>query len=156
MLDVVRRLLIVVSVTVFADTMLFSAIVPLIPSLTDHYDLSKLGAGLLVGAYGAGAMIGGIPAGLLAARIGPKRTVIIGLLTLAVATFAFAFGSSTVGLGVARFVQGIASAVTWSGALAWLTLDNPSRAPRAGSRHRLQLRHPRIHRRAGGRGRSAS
>ena len=125
MLDVVRRLLIVVSVTVFADTMLFSAIVPLVPGLTDHYDLSKLGAGLLVGAYGAGAMIGGIPAGMLASRIGPKRTVIIGLLPLAAATFAFDFGTSTVGLGVARFVQGIASAVTWSGALAWLTLATP-------------------------------
>ena len=125
MLGVMRRLLVVVSVTVFADTMLFSAIVPLIPSLTDDYDLSKLGAGLLVGAYGAGAMLGGIPAGLLASRIGPKRTVIIGLVTLATATLAFAFGSSTTGLGVARFVQGVASAVTWSGALAWLTLATP-------------------------------
>ena len=49
MLGAMRRLLIVVSVTVFADTMLFSAIVPLIPCLTDTYDLSKLDAGLLVG-----------------------------------------------------------------------------------------------------------
>jgi MFS family permease len=125
MLGGMRRLLVVVSVTVFADTMLFSAIVPLLPGLTDGYDLSKFEAGLLVGAYGAGAMIGGIPAGLLAARIGPKKTVVLGLLTLAVATAAFAFGSSAVGLGSARFVQGIASAVTWSGALAWLTLTAP-------------------------------
>jgi len=120
-----RRLLVVVSVTVFADTMLFSAIVPLLPALTEHYSLSKFEAGLLVGAYGAGAVIGGIPAGLLASRIGPKRTVIIGLVTLAAATLAFALGSSAAGLGTARFIQGIASAVTWSGALAWLTLATP-------------------------------
>ena len=125
MLGGMRRLLVVVSVTVFADTMLFSAIIPLIPGLADDYDLSKFEAGLLVGAYGAGAMIGGIPAGLLAARIGPKRTVVIGLLTLAAATAAFALGSSPAALGSARFVQGIASAVTWSGALAWLTLTTP-------------------------------
>ena len=125
MLGGMRRLLVVVSVTVFVDTMLFSAIIPLIPGLADDYDLSKFEAGLLVGAYGAGAMIGGIPAGLLAVRIGPKRTVVIGLLALAAATAAFALGSSPAALGSARFVQGIASAVTWSGALAWLTLTTP-------------------------------
>lgn len=120
-----RRLLILVSVIVFADTMLFSAIIPLIPVFADDYGLSKLEAGLLVGAYGAGAMIGGIPSGLLAARIGPKRTVVIGLLALALASFAFAFGASPAVLGLTRFLQGLASALTWSGALAWLTLSTP-------------------------------
>ncbi len=125
MLGPMSRLLLVVSVTVFADTMLFSAIVPLIPHFTDTYDLSTLEAGVLVAAYGAGAVIGGIPSGLLAARIGPKRTVVTGLLVLAVATLAFALDSTAVGLGSARFAQGIASAITWSGALAWLMLATP-------------------------------
>ena len=105
--------------------MLFSAIVPLIPGLTDTYELSKLEAGILVAAYGAGAVIAGIPSGLLASRIGPKRTVIIGLGVLALSTVAFSFGSSAVELGAARLTQGVASAVTWSGALAWLTLTTP-------------------------------
>lgn len=126
MLDGMRRLLPLVSLIVFADTMLFSAIIPLIPHFVDDLDLSKLQAGILVGAYGAGAMIGGIPSGLLAARIGPKRTVVIGLTILAVATFAFAGSSSVIALGTTRLAQGVASAVTWSGALAWLTLSTPS------------------------------
>jgi MFS family permease len=125
MLGDVRRLLIFVSVVVFADTMLFSAIIPLIPFFADEYALSKLGAGLLVGAYGAGAVIGGIPAGIVAARIGPKRTVVLGLFILAVASIAFAFGSSPAELGIARFAQGFASVFTWAGALAWLTLSTP-------------------------------
>ena len=125
MLVAVRRLLLVVSVTVFADTMLFSAIVPLIPSLTDTYDLSTLEAGILVAAYGAGAVVGGIPSGLIAARIGPKRTAVSGLLVLAGATLAFSLGSSALSLEIARFGQGVASAITWSGALAWLTLATP-------------------------------
>jgi len=120
-----RRLLAVVSITVFADAMLFSAIVPLIPVLTETYDLSKGGAGILVAAYGAGAVIAGIPSGLFATRIGPKRTVVVGLVILAVSTAAFALGDSAAALGVARFAQGIASAVTWCGALAWLTLSTP-------------------------------
>ena len=125
MLGPMRRLILVVSVTVFADTMLFSAIVPLIPHFTDAYELSTLEAGILVAAYGAGAVIGGIPSGLLASRIGPKRTVVTGLLVLAVATLAFSVDTSALGLGVARFAQGIASAITWSGALAWLMLATP-------------------------------
>jgi MFS family permease len=125
MLDPVRRLLAVVSVTVFADAMLFSAIVPLVPVLSDTYDLSKSGAGVLVAAYGAGAVIAGIPSGVFASRIGPKRTVVVGLLVLAVATLVFSLGESAVTLGVARFAQGVASAITWCGALAWLTLQTP-------------------------------
>ena len=125
MLGPMRRLILVVSVTVFADTMLFSAIVPLIPHFTDTYELSTLEAGILVAAYGAGAVIGGIPSGLLASRIGPKRTVVTGLLVLAVATLAVAVDTSALGLGAARFAQGVASAITWSGALAWLMLATP-------------------------------
>ena len=120
-----RRLVALVSVIVFADTMLFSAIVPLVPAFVDDYGLSKLQAGLLVGAYGAGAMVGGIPAGLAAARVGPKRTVVAGLATLTVSSIAFALVGSPEALGATRFVQGLSSAVTWSGALAWLTLDTP-------------------------------
>jgi MFS family permease len=120
-----RRLLVLVSVIVFADTMLFSAIIPLIPMFADDYGLSKLQAGLLVGAYGAGAMVGGIPAGVIAGRIGPKNTVLVGLATLAAASVGFALVGSPAALGLARFGQGLASAVTWSGALAWLTLSTP-------------------------------
>ncbi len=125
MLARMRRLLAVVSLIVFVDTMLFSAIIPLVPIFADDLDLSKFEAGLLVGAYGAGAMVGGIPSGLLASRIGPKRAVIVGLLLLSLTTAAFAFGSSATELGLARLGQGAASAVTWAGALAWLTLGTP-------------------------------
>lgn len=120
-----RRLIVLVSVIVFADTMLFSAIIPLIPQFADDYELSKLQAGLLVGAYGAGAMAGGIPAGLVASRIGAKRTVLIGLAMLAVASVGFALVGSAGALGFMRFGQGLSSAVTWAGALAWLTLSTP-------------------------------
>lgn len=120
-----RRLIVLVSVIVFTDTMLFSAIIPLVPQFADDYGLSKLQAGLLVGAYGAGAMVGAIPAGLVASRIGAKHTVLVGLAILAVASAGFALVGSPAALGVARFAQGLASAVTWSGALAWLTLSTP-------------------------------
>ena len=110
---------------VFLDAMLFGAIIPLLPTFADDYDLTKLEAGLLLGAYGGGALVGGIPGGLLVGRIGPKRGVFVGLLALAVASLGFALAGGAVALGIARFAQGLASATTWAGALAWVAVSVP-------------------------------
>jgi len=121
----VRRLLALVSSIIFVDALLFTTLTPLVPGYAEDFDLSKTGAGLLVGAYGAGALFGGIPGGLAAARFGPKRTVVGGLVLLAVACFAFAAADSALTLGAARFVQGLASTATWAGSLAWISVVAP-------------------------------
>jgi MFS family permease len=121
----VRRLLFLVSAVVFVDAMLFTALTPLVPGYAEEFDLSKTGAGLLVGAFGAGALLGGIPGGIAAARFGPKSAVVGGLVLLALASFAFAAADSAVALGAARFVQGFSSTTTWAGALAWVTVASP-------------------------------
>ena len=113
------------SVVVFVDAMLFGALAPLVPGYADEFGLSKTGAGLLVASFGAGALLGGIPGGLAAARFGPKLAVVLGLLLLALASFAFAAAEGPWALGIARLVQGFSSTVTWAGALAWLTVATP-------------------------------
>ena len=118
-----RRLLVLVSIIVFLDTMLFGALIPLVPGYVDDFGLSKLQAGLLFGAYGAGALLGGVPGGIIATRVGPKRAVLAGLTVLALACFAFAIADTAVLLGVSRFVQGFSSTMTWAGSLAWLTVE---------------------------------
>ena len=120
-----RRLLVLVSSIVFVDTMLFGALAPLVPGYADEFGLSKTGAGLLVGAFGAGALLGGIPGGIAAMRFGPKRAVVLGLTLLALASVGFALASGPWALGLARFVQGFSSTTTWAGALAWLTVAAP-------------------------------
>jgi MFS family permease len=120
-----RRLLVIVSAVVFVDAALFGAIVPLIPGFADDYGLSKTQAGLLVAAYGGGALLGGIPGGALSARIGAKNAVVIGLAVLAVSSVAFALAGTPLALGIARLAQGLSSALTWAGALAWLAADTP-------------------------------
>ena len=120
-----RRLLVLVCTIVFVDAMLFGAIVALVPGYADEFGLSKTGAGLLSAAFGAGALLGGIPGGLLAAAIGPKRGVVLGLGLLSVASIAFALADGPWALGLARFVQGFSSTVTWAGAFAWLTVSTP-------------------------------
>lgn len=120
-----RRLLVLVSSIVLVDAMLFGALAPLVPGYADEFGLGKAGAGLLVGAFGAGALAGGVPGGLAAARFGPRRAVVLGLVLLALASFAFALAGGPWTLGLARFVQGFSSTMTWAGALAWLTVAAP-------------------------------
>ncbi len=120
-----RRLLVLVSTVLFVDAMLFGVLAPLVPGYAEEFGLSKTGAGLLVGSFGAGALLGGIPGGLAAARRGPKVAVVAGLALLAVSSFAFSVADGPWALGLARFVQGASSTTTWAGALAWLTVATP-------------------------------
>jgi len=116
----VRRLVAFACLVVFVDTMFYAAITPILPQLSDEFDLSKTGAGILAAAYPVGTFVGALPGGWMAARVGVKPTVLLGLSMLVGSSLAFAFGDSIVVLDIARFVQGLGGAASWAGALAWL------------------------------------
>lgn len=120
-----RRLLILASAMIFIDVAFFAAIAPLLPEYVDHLGLSKAEAGVLSAAYAAGTLLGSLPAGFVASRMGPRKTVIHGLLLLGVASVVFGFGDQILLLDAARFIQGIAGALIWSGALTWLITTAP-------------------------------
>jgi MFS family permease len=120
-----RRLLVLASAMIFFDVAFFAAIAPLLPDYVSEFGLSKAEAGVLSAAYAAGTLLASLPAGLLATRIGPRRTVIGGLLLLGVASVVFGFAEQVALLNGARFVQGVAGALIWSGALTWLIVASP-------------------------------
>ncbi len=124
-LSAMRRLLILASAMVFFDVAFFSAIAPLLPDYVSDLGLSKAQAGVLSASYAAGTLLASLPAGLLAARWGPRRTVIVGLLALGVSSVVFGFANELLLLDVARFTQGVAGALIWSGALTWLITTAP-------------------------------
>src|SRR5207247_182122 len=105
--------------------MFFAALTPLLPHYVDEFHLGKAGAGVLQAMYPAGALVAGIPGGIAAARLGVKRTVLIGLSLLALTTVAFGLADSVWTLDLARFLQGISSAFSWTGALSWLVAAAP-------------------------------
>ena len=120
-----RRLLLLVSALVWVDTMLFAALTPLLPHFAESLHLSKAGAGVLVGAYAAGALIGGLPGGVATAHLGARRAVLLGLVLMGLASLGFAFANGFWPLFGARLLQGAASGFTWAGSFAWLLAAAP-------------------------------
>ena len=120
-----RRLLILASTMVFFDVAFYAAIAPLLPDYVADLGLSKAEAGILAASYAAGTLFASLPAGLVATWVGPRRTVIAGLLLLGFSSLAFGLAEEIVLLDLARFAQGAAGALIWSGALTWLITTAP-------------------------------
>ena len=153
-----RRLLLLVAVLVFVDTMLYAALTPLLPHFA--HELSKTRAGALVAAYAAGALIGGLPGGC--GRRGSARGAPCSSASRGWGSRASASRSRAASGRSSRraLLQGLGSAFTWAGAFAWLLAAAPRerrgaadrqrdgrrglrRALRAGDRRRGGARRPR-------------
>ncbi len=115
-----RRVLALTSSIILVDTLFFAALAPLLPHYAHELGLGKAGAGVLSAAYPLGTFVGAIPSGMVAARLGVKRTVLIGLVGVALTTALFGLATSAWQLDVARFAQGLSSSFSWTGSLAWL------------------------------------
>ena len=120
-----RKVVLLVGAVVFVDTTFYAAITPLLPRYAEDFDLTKASAGVLTAAYPLGTVLGSIPGGWLATRIGVRRTVLVGLFLLGASSIAFGFAPSVAALDAARFLQGVGGAFMWAGGLAWLVAATP-------------------------------
>ena len=121
-----RRLLILASAMVFFDVAFFAAIAPLLPTYVDELGLTQGAGGDPLG------LLRGRDADLLAAgglRRQPVRAAADGDRRPAAARRAPASSSASprrsLLLDGARFVQGVAGALIWSGAMTWLITTAP-------------------------------
>ncbi|HXQ60597.1 MAG TPA: MFS transporter [Acidimicrobiales bacterium] len=121
-----RGLLPLICAVVLVDTVFFTALTPLLPHYVHGLGLSKAAAGVLVAAYPVGTLIGALPGGVVASRLGVRPAVAVGLSAMSVSTLVFGFSSSPAVLDGARLVQGLAGACTWAGGLAWLAAAAPA------------------------------
>ncbi len=127
-----RRLFFAVSATMFVDSLLYLAIVPILPWYAERFGLSKFEVAVLLAAYPVAFLITTTPAGWLAGRVGPRRVVMVGTGFFIASTFLFAFAPSALLVIFARILQGIGGGIGWAAAMAWLTSNTaPERRSRA-------------------------
>lgn len=122
-----RRILALVAAIVLVDTMFYAAIAPMLPYYAHHFHLAKTQAGVLAASYAAGTLLGSIPAGWLATRVGVRATILTGLGLMIGSSVVFAFARSIPCLDAARFAQGLGGAGSWAAGLAWLIQRAPQR-----------------------------
>jgi MFS family permease len=120
-----RPLLLLVGAIVFVDSLFLAALTPLLPRYVAQLGLSKTGAGVLAGAFSAGALLGSFPGAWLVTRAGARRTLALGLAVMCGAGLTFAFGQTIAVLDLSRLLMGVGGACSWVGAMGWLVSATP-------------------------------
>ena len=121
-----RRLFVLVAAVILVDTMFYAAIVPLLPGYSDDLGLSKSAAGVLSASYAAGTLLAALPSGLLAARIGVRQTMLVGLGLLSGLEPRLRLRQRHRACSTwPASPQGVGGACAWTGGLAWLLAAGP-------------------------------
>ncbi|KAJ2845443.1 hypothetical protein IWW36_004779 [Coemansia brasiliensis] len=108
--------LIVSTMAVFTDTVVYGLIVPFLPDiLQEKLGMSSSSNGLLFGCFGIGVLIGAPVSAYISDRWKIRKwPMILGLLGLGATSVLFALSNAYWELIVARLAQGISSGITWA------------------------------------------
>ncbi len=93
-------------------------VVPVLPLYTKTLGVSSFANGFLFATYAIALFASAIPFGILSDKIGRKPFVLFGMFAMAGAFFFYALAGSYPMLVLARVLDGLTAAATWSAALA--------------------------------------
>ena len=111
-------ILVLVALVIFMDMAIYGLLIPVFPEYAPRLGVDESFVGIVFGLYAAMLLLFSIPMGLLSDRVGRRPLIVVGMLLLALATALFGFSATVTHLIVARAVQGISAAATWSAGLA--------------------------------------
>lgn len=134
-----RRVLVACTGAYFAVRAGQLALSPVLPAVVDDLGLSTASVGLALTAMWLAYAAAQLPSGLLAARLGGRRTVTISLIGVAVGTACVSFAGSTVALVAAVALIGAAAGLYYNAgasllAMAFDELGQPLGLHKLGSR----------------------
>ncbi|MBM7716090.1 multidrug resistance protein [Bacillus thermophilus] len=109
-----------VVIILFLDMLLYSVIIPLTPYYEETFAASPTMIGVLFSSYSITLLITTTYFGKLTDRIGRKKPIVGGLIGLSLSTILFSNPIQFEVLIIARALQGIAAAATWTAALSLL------------------------------------
>ncbi|WP_229720342.1 MFS transporter [Oceanobacillus neutriphilus] len=122
-----KSVLLVVTLAIFTDMLLYGMIVPILPDYAENLGISQTAIGILFGSYAAALLIATPIFGVVSDKFGRRGPMLWGILGLGVATLLFAFANTFWLLLLCRVLQGIAAAATWTSGLALLADFYPSK-----------------------------
>ena len=115
-----RRTAVLIYLAIFIGEVVWTSLVPLVPTYSDRFDLSKLEAGVLLAAASLTILLASIPATMLSDRYGARAVTLVAVGGMAVADVGQALADRYWMLLVARALFGIAFGALWVAGVAWL------------------------------------
>jgi multidrug resistance protein len=113
-------LLLLVSLVIFLDSVGYGVVVPVLPLYAKTLRASEFQIGFLFATYAIALLLGAIPFGILSDRVGRKPFVLFGMFAMSGAFVFYALATSYATLVIARILDGLTAAATWSAGLALL------------------------------------
>jgi DHA1 family solute carrier family 18 vesicular amine transporter 1/2 len=117
--------LFVVTFAIFTDMLVYGLVVPILPRYALSLGASQAALGFLFGSYSIALLLATPIMGMLSDRVGRRGPLLAGLLGLAGATLLFAYATNFALLVLARILQGLSAAATWTAGLALLADISP-------------------------------
>jgi multidrug resistance protein len=115
-----KMALLVVAIAIFTDMAIYSMIVPILPQYATELGASQQMIGIMFASYALMLLIASPVFGVISDRVGRKAPMVLGLAGLFLSTLLFAYANDITLLIVARSLQGISAAATYTAGLALL------------------------------------
>jgi MFS family permease len=101
----------------FADTVGYTLIIPVLPALAQELSLTETWTGIFYASYGLISVVLYLPFGYLVDQVGERVWLTGGMLLLCVTALAFSAASGFWPLLACRIAQGVAASATWAATL---------------------------------------
>lgn len=118
----------VASIALAMDMLVYGLAVPILPTIARAQGAPPAAIGLLFASYAAALLLATPVVGRWVDRAGPRTPLLVGLVGLAAATLLFAVAGAFPLLVLARALQGVSAAVSWTAGLGLIAATHPPEA----------------------------